>query len=128
LRWFIVPRNPIFNIYLHEFRRDDDDRALHDHPWRSVSIILRGGYWEHLAGGARLWRAPGMIVGRAARAAHRVELARDGAQARRAISLFLTGPKLRNWGFYCPKGWVRWQDFVEQTDTGNIGRGCGEMS
>lgn len=30
LRWFILPRNRLFNIYLHKFLRDDDDRALHD--------------------------------------------------------------------------------------------------
>ena len=33
LRWFVIPRNPVFNIYLHRFLRSDDDRALHDHPW-----------------------------------------------------------------------------------------------
>ena len=31
-RWFIVPRNPYQNIYLHEVLRSDDDRAGHDHP------------------------------------------------------------------------------------------------
>jgi hypothetical protein len=33
LRWWIIPRNKFFNIYLHRFLRSDDDRALHDHPW-----------------------------------------------------------------------------------------------
>lgn len=33
-------------IYLHKFLRSDHDRALHDHPWNFVSIILKGGYWE----------------------------------------------------------------------------------
>jgi hypothetical protein len=50
LRWFIIPRNPIFNIYLHQFLRSDDDRALHDHPWPWCSILLRGSYAE--------WSAP----------------------------------------------------------------------
>src|SRR3546814_8204117 len=26
-RWYIIPRNRWFNVYLHEFLRDDDDRA-----------------------------------------------------------------------------------------------------
>ena len=43
-RWWVIPRNRWFNIYLHEFVRDDDDRALHDHPWWNISIVLRGGY------------------------------------------------------------------------------------
>ena len=33
LRWFLIPRNPVFNVYLHKFMRSDDDRALHTHPW-----------------------------------------------------------------------------------------------
>lgn len=38
-----------FRIMLHEFRRGDIDRELHDHPWSYVSLILRGGYWEETA-------------------------------------------------------------------------------
>lgn len=46
LRWWLIPRNRVFNIYLHKFLRDDDDRALHDHPWFWCSIMLRGEYVE----------------------------------------------------------------------------------
>ena len=46
-RWHMIPRNPWFNIYLHFFVHGDDDRALHDHPWRSWSLLLDGGYREH---------------------------------------------------------------------------------
>lgn len=45
-RWHILPRNPWFNIYLHKFVHGDDDRALHDHPWRSWSLLLSGRYRE----------------------------------------------------------------------------------
>jgi hypothetical protein len=45
-RWWIIPRNSIKNAYLHNLLRDDDDRALHDHPWRWCSIHLRGAYYE----------------------------------------------------------------------------------
>ncbi len=49
LRWHLIPRNAIFNIYLHKFMRSDDDRALHDHPWSwNISLILRGEYIEHV--------------------------------------------------------------------------------
>jgi hypothetical protein len=47
-RWYLIPRNRRFNIYLHKFLRDDDDRALHDHPWWFVSLILKGGYFERV--------------------------------------------------------------------------------
>ncbi|MGH8074261.1 MAG: hypothetical protein ACREO4_09325 [Lysobacter sp.] len=46
-RWHVIPRNPWFNIYLHYFEHGDDDRALHDHPWRSWSLLLDGRYREH---------------------------------------------------------------------------------
>lgn len=41
-RWWLIPRNRFFNIYLHRFWRSDDDRALHDHPWVNLSILLKG--------------------------------------------------------------------------------------
>lgn len=46
-RWHIIPRNRWFNLYLHKFAHGDDDRALHDHPWVSASLILDGRYREH---------------------------------------------------------------------------------
>ena len=36
-----------FGVYLHYFYRGDEDRELHNHPWKSaVSFILAGGYSE----------------------------------------------------------------------------------
>jgi len=45
-RWWIIPRNRFFNIYLHQFLHSDDDRALHDHMYINLSILLRGRYIE----------------------------------------------------------------------------------
>ena len=46
-RWYLIPRNRVLNIYLHQFLRDVDDRALHDHPWPWCSLLLDGAYFEH---------------------------------------------------------------------------------
>jgi hypothetical protein len=46
-RWWVIPRNRWFNIYLHRIRHDDDDRALHDHPWANITLVLKGAYVEH---------------------------------------------------------------------------------
>ena len=46
-RWWVIPRNRFFNVYLHLFLRSDDDRALHDHPWVNLSFLLHGDYTEH---------------------------------------------------------------------------------
>lgn len=129
-RWYVIPRNRIFNIYLHEILRSDDDRALHDHPWINLSIVLRGGYVEVTPyqsaepdGVVRMdWRRPGSVVLRRPTAAHRLEV-QDGQPC---WSLFITGPKVRDWGFWCPQGWKVWTSFVDMTNSGAIGPGCGE--
>jgi hypothetical protein len=128
LRWWIIPRNRWFNVYLHHILRSDDDRALHDHPWLNCSILISGCYFEHVirAGGIhqRRLRVAGDIKLRRSSAAHRLEV----IPGKRAITLFVTGPVIRNWGFHCPdRGWRYWEDFTAPADKGQIGRGCGEM-
>lgn len=122
-RWWIIPRNPWFNVYLHCFLRSDDDRALHDHPWDSVSWMLDGQYIE-IIGDKYFLREPGEVYGRKATTAHRIELTHY--QKPGVWTLFFTGPWKRHWGFHCPKGWVHWRDFTHPDDSGLVGRGCGE--
>jgi hypothetical protein len=121
LRWWLIPRNRWFNAYLHKIVRDDDPRALHDHPWWNMSIVLRGGYMEHHQLGLPVWRGPGSVVLRRATVAHRLTL---GATGMPAWSLFITGPKVREWGFHCPNGWRHNAEFCAPDDSGRVGRGC----
>lgn len=118
-RWWVIPRNEGCNIYLHEILHSDDDRALHDHPWDNTSMLLAGSYIEHTPNGVYL-RQAGSIVTRKATDLHRLEVPEGG----RAVSLFMTGPKVREWGFACPQGWRIWTEFVDARDSGKIGRGC----
>lgn len=125
LRWYLIPRNRWFNVYLHKIVRDDDDRALHDHPWWSVSLLLRGKYIEVTpAGLGVMYRHYGLgsVIIRRPTHRHRLEL----PEGKPAWTLFFTGPKVRTWGFWCPRGFVPWHEFVNQNDRGNTGRGCGE--
>jgi hypothetical protein len=125
LRWWVIPRNRFFNVYLHRFLRSDDDRALHDHPWANCSVLLRGRYLEHTiaAGGVqhqRLLVAGDIALRLSGQHAHRIELV-DGP----CWTLFLTGPRYRQWGFHCPEqGWVHWERFTAADDPGAIGKGC----
>lgn len=124
LRWWLIPRNLVANAYLHLFLRSDDDRALHDHPWVNCSILLRGSYTEHTIAAGGIHRRQVLTAGdfkvRGPRSAHRIEL-HDGP----CWTLFLTGPKVRTWGFHCPDtGWIPWQRFVARDDIGNVGPGC----
>lgn len=129
LRWILWRRFYLGGIYLHEFHHDDDDRALHDHPWLSVSIMLDGEVREVYAKGdmdsrdprrhsARLFRA-GDVIFRGTGMAHRVELLTTTA-----LTLFFVGPHIKEWGFFCPKGWRHWREYADPADPNKIGRGC----
>lgn len=123
-RWWLIRRNVVANAYLHVILASDDDRALHDHPWPNVSIVLKGRYLEHriLAGGVhtRTWRNAGDVVLRRATAAHRLEVKPGEA----AETLFLTGPRVRMWGFHCPQGWRDFRAYTSGPNGVKIGRGC----
>jgi len=118
-RWWLIPRNRWFNVYLHEILQSDDDRALHCHPWVNLSIILKGAYREHMPGGISRVLSAGSAVVRRAVAAHRLEVARGPVW-----TLFITGPRIREWFFHCPKGLVHWKDFTATGNYGEVGRGC----
>lgn len=45
VRWSIV-KTPWFGLCVHRFLRSDYERALHDHPWWFLSLVLAGGYVE----------------------------------------------------------------------------------
>jgi hypothetical protein len=124
-RWWLIPRNKWFNIYLHHFQRSDDDRALHDHPWWNLSVLLRGTYTEHTisAGGinVRTVRNAGQMKFRYAAEAHRIEL-----HSGPCWTVFITGPRIREWGFHCPRGWRHWKVFTSGKNGETIGAGCGE--
>lgn len=131
LRWYVIPRNGLFNWYVHKFLRSDDDRALHDHPWFFISLIMKGQYTEQTPAGLRL-RKRGSLAYRPALARHRVILdltkqararydlvhreAEAGltvgkhtlfepgmlrAQEEPVWTMILTGRRVRMWGFWC---------------------------
>ena len=131
-RWWVIPRNRFLNVYLHQFLRSDDDRALHDHPWANCSILLRGSYIEHTETGRRELQAPSVRLRLSGKFAHRIELLERRVAPWPAFApqpcwtLFITGPRYREWGFLCPQGWVHWKRFTAADDPGAIGPGCGD--
>lgn len=122
-RWYVIPRNRWCNIYLHHILKSDDDRALHDHPWRSLSFLLWGSLSEVYAVGQanhvanQWWRTLPWLrpVFRSAKFSHRLVV----PEGKTAWTLFITGPRIRKWGFHCPGGWKFWADY-EQAG------GCGD--
>ena len=148
LRWHLIPRNRFIGVHLHKFLRDDEDRALHDHPWWFISFLFKGRYDEIISddGTKAIYRNAPSIVFRAAEHRHRVvlpiiitdiefkhdengigEIASTTETRQPAWTLVITGPRVREWGFWCPKGFVPWDKFLAKGDYGgNTGRGCGE--
>jgi hypothetical protein len=125
-RWHVVPRNLRANVYLHIQVASDPERPLHDHPWDNVSVIVAGGYTEHLQrlpwpGGyvQHCTRDPGAVVYRQAEQPHRLELPRGTPYT---ISMFSTGPVTRDWGFWEEergvKKWRSHEDCIEYSGDG----------
>jgi len=118
-------------VRIHRIARSDIDRHLHDHPGWSLSIVLRGGYFEELpleprADLARwtdgqeqtyqVWRAPGDVVYREAADRHRIVI----PEGQESLSLFVIGPTVHKWGFYTEAGKVAWEDYLgEAKDSGD---------
>jgi hypothetical protein len=126
-RWWVIPRNRWFNIYLHHFLGSDDPAALHDHPWTNISCLIRGRYKEHTIakGGTHYVKTfdEGELKARMGSYAHRVEL----FPGETTWTLFITGPKYRHWYFHCKKKLVHWADYVSNSaGQSRIGSGCGE--
>jgi len=103
-----------FNVTLHTIVRSDDP-IMHDHPWPYLTIVLKGGYYEHFPlydgkgnkiGEMSRWCGPGTIIKRKAHEYHYLELDAE----RPATTLFFMGPQQREWGFLveAKKGKHRW--------------------
>ena len=117
LRWFLIPRNPVMNIYRHRFCQSDPS-VPHDHPWHFLSFVIRGRYRE-ITEARTIVRRPGSVAFRRATSPHRVELL-----GHPVTTVIITGPHCRPWGFWCPRpaqppAFVPWQQFGSG--------GCGEF-
>jgi hypothetical protein len=106
-----------FNVTLHKIVKSDDP-ILHDHPWGYMTIVLKGGYWEHYPiydkenkqiGIFQEWRGPGSIIIRKATDYHWLEL----DEGKPATTLFFMGPQSREWGFLKNGKWVQHENYLK---------------
>jgi len=97
-----------FNVFLHNFHKGDLD-DLHDHPWPYFTLILSGGYWETTPKGV-FWRGPGHFRISGSRSLHRIQLEPNID----VWTLFIPGPKLREWGFIRDGEWVDNQTYLQE--------------
>lgn len=125
-RWHLIPHNKQANLYFHIQVASDPERPLHDHPWDNFSVILSGGY-DELRGIPNVKndgiverrprrRRPGDTVYRPAHWAHRLILP-DGVPY--TMTLFSTGPKVKEWGFWFDnEGWINADDVTQMLPDG----------
>ena len=111
-----------FNVTLHKIVRSDDP-IMHDHPWPYMTIVLKGGYWEHtpvfdkddkVLTEFQTWRGPGSIIKRGANEYHWLEL---DPSVGPATTLFFMGRQQRDWGFLVKtkRGvhrWIKWTTYL----------------
>jgi len=106
-----------FNVFLHRFLKSDID-DLHDHPWPFATLILKGGYYEWTpqfgADGKKIgeiarWCGPGSFRWAPANSYHRIEL----DPTVECWTLFMPGPKQRDWGFMVKNQWVQWEQYLK---------------
>lgn len=109
-----------FNVFVHKFLKSDPDEP-HDHPWPYFTLILRGGYWEwipqfneqgKMTCEIGKWRGPGHFRFCSAKSFHRIEVD-PGIDT---FTLFIPGPKQREWGFLTRVGralkWVQHEQYL----------------
>jgi len=106
VRYFLL-RSPWISVFVHHLIQSDDERALHDHPWSFITILLSGGYWEHTIS-ERLWRRRFSVLYRPAEWQHRLELERP------VWTLLIKFRTRRLWGFITKNGWQRWNNYLTE--------------
>ncbi len=113
-RWILFRKNKFCNIYLHKICRSDDDRAYHNHPFPSASIMIEGSYIEKTPKGTRKFSTPCFIL-RESNYFHKLII----ESGKPCWTIFFVGWREQPWGFLCPQGFVKHQKFLAQN-------GCGE--
>ncbi len=120
-----------FGIYLHYFYRGDEDRELHNHPWkRAVSFILTAGYTEErrFAFNWRGYREYGVNTKRIRPRRFNIIGANDFHRISKIPgrphiwTLFFTGPRAQDWGFWHAETGVYTPhaEFVTKYDQGYV--------
>jgi len=130
-RWDIIHEKESC-VYFHIQVANDGGRQLHDHPWDNYSVILAGAYMETICSlhgqpdpgyTRKLLRKTGDVISRGAEQCHRLDLA---PKAPYCITLFTTGPKKRDWGFWDKDGFVPFDKITQVVD--GISRHTGERA
>lgn len=113
-RWRLL-KAPWFEIYIHGIYKEDQDKYLHNHPWKIWTMILKGGYFEELHNGEHRLRAFGHMAYAKTSDFHKIQKMRDVP----TYSLAIVG-KRRNvdWGYMVDGRFIDHISFRENKNKG----------
>lgn len=106
-RRYRLIKTPWFALYLHQICKSDEDNAMHDHPWKFQSLILKGSYFEESTYPPNFDTMyfksyyPGDVVKHKANDAHKITIL-----SKEVWTLVLTSRSNRWWGYQTSNGWV----------------------
>ena len=95
-------------LRVHKFLKSDDDRVFHDHPWWFVSVPF-AAYHEYVPDQPVRIVKPWRTHFRRAHHRHIVKL----IAAKPVRTLILTGPKVREWGFWQNDNFIHHQEWLD---------------
>ena len=117
-RWYLK-REANGQRYVHRMVKDDDD-APHDHPWDSGGWVLAGTLieeWWNDGESALSGKTPNIEILTpgtiALRPAHHIHRLRIEPQYKNVVTMFCTGAKKEEWGFWTPGQWVHWREYTK---------------
>lgn len=114
LKRFFLLKTPWFRICLHNIVAPDNGSDYpHDHPWSFVRLILSGGYTE------QIYNRDYKLLETKKRKIFRVDK-KDFNFVHKIVNvkpntwtLFITGPKRKEWGFITEGGWIFWREYFD---------------
>jgi hypothetical protein len=111
----MLPRILGWRAMLHHFHRPDQDRWLHDHPWRtSYSVILAGSYDEERLVGKSVNGIVQTIL-RHVRLFNKIT-DQDFHKVTKlhgdVWTLFITGERVQDWGFLVNGKKMPWREYL----------------
>lgn len=115
IRYTVARIVPLFRVFLHNIRRPDLDRNLHNHPWPNVRcLILWGGYTEvRLRHGHLSHRSygPGDVNVLQSDLYHRIASVKPNTW-----TLVFAGKRSRSWGFLVGDEHIDWKEYLDVPD------------
>lgn len=107
-RWHLL-KLPFCRVFLHRIWRKDHDRDPHNHPWPwGLSLILWGAYEElRTEHGRWVLQQVRWLNWIGSHVYHRILDVKPNTW-----TLFITGPRTREWGFHTEQGHVDWRTYL----------------